>query len=103
MVIKLPNFQTSNQPLSFLQSTWSTIIEPFLGNPSNDAHILTGVVLAIGSNTINHLLGRKLIGWRLVRVRALSNIYDTQDANARPALTLVLVSDAAVTVDIEVF
>jgi hypothetical protein len=99
----LPQFQDDNQSFQMMQNRWASILNPLLINPSLQNIILKNVVLAIGSNTVNHLLQRKLQGWRLIRQRALANIYDTQDSNQKPELTLILVSDAVVTVDIEVF
>lgn len=99
----LPIFISANKDLVMMQNKWSSQLNPFLINPSNNSSILKQISLTNGSNTINHLLGRKLQGYRLIRQRALANIYDLQDDNPSPALTLVLVSDANVIVDIEVF
>ena len=99
----LPFFKDPNQNLVLLQNAWKSQLDPVLANPTNKNLILTNVSLAIGSNTINHKLGRKLQGWKIVRQRASSVIYDLQDSNQRPELTLVLQASAAVVVDIEVF
>lgn len=79
---------------------WASILNPFLQRPV--PIILENVSLISGSNTINHLLGHKLHTWKIVRQRAQASIYDNQDANQMQDLTLVLVSDAPVVVDIEV-
>lgn len=99
----LPVFQTSDRILSQMQTQWSSQLNPMLGNPSLSIRILKNVKLSMGSNTINHLLGKDLTGWRIVRIRAAATIFDTQDSNARPELTLILVSDSPVTIDLEVF
>jgi hypothetical protein len=101
--MSLPIFQTQNKDMSLMQTRWATEINPLLRNPSLQSIILPSIALASGSNTINHLLGRKLTGWRIVRQRAAASIYDTQDANPRPELTLTLTSSAAAVCDIEVF
>ena len=49
------------------------------------------------------MLQRPLQGWYIVRQRALASIYDTQDSNQNPSLTLNLTSNAVVSVDIAVF
>lgn len=85
------------------QDRWAAQLDPVLALPQNSSFIIKNIKLASGTNVINHLLGRKLQGWTLTRVRALATIYDTQDTNQTPELTLVLVSSAVVTVDIEVF
>lgn len=99
----LPQYQTDNKVLSLMQNVWSSIINPFLSNPSLQSNILKNVSLVTGSNTINHLLGRNLQGWRIIRLRAAASIYDAQDSNPRPNLTLILVASAPVVADIEVF
>jgi hypothetical protein len=82
---------------------WASILNPFLSNPANNSLILENVSLAAGANVVNHKLGRKLSGWKTTRVRASATIYDTQDSNQTPQLTLQLVSSADVVVDLEVF
>lgn len=59
--------------------------------------------LSIGTNTINHGLGRAPRGWIPVRVRAATTLSDTQDANTTPSRTLLITSTAVVTVDLWVF
>ena len=89
--------------LSQMQTKWASILNPLLGNPVNNGSILKNVSLKSGSNTINTMLGRPLQGWSVVRQRGAAEIYDDQDANQSPNLTLVLVSNAAVSVDLLVF
>lgn len=101
--MNLPIFLSKLQDLMMMQTKWAGVLNPMLSNPSIQSVILPNVVLKNGTTVVNHLLGRTLIGWRLIRVRAAATIYDTQDSNQTPNLTLVLVSNAAVMVDLEVF
>lgn len=82
---------------------WAAEINPIIDNPVNSMSIIENVPLVIGANVINHLLGHTLTGWTILRKRAACNVYDTQDSNASPDLTLQLVSDAIASVDIGVF
>lgn len=86
-----------------LQTQWSAALNPVINNPPNKCNVLSSVTLQTGNNVINHLLGRKLQGWKLVRQRAAASVYDNQDNNQSQDLTLVLISSAPVVVDIEVF
>lgn len=86
-----------------MESAWASAIEPFLNNPANNSLILSNISLVAGSNTINHRLGRRLVGWKTTRVRSNVTLFDTQDSNQTPQLTLVLVASAPAVVDIEVF
>lgn len=103
-------------PIDLMQTKWASIIDPFLINPSLSTSILVKQPLVSGTNSINHLLGRKLQGWRIVRRRQFVStgsptaydIYDLQDQNQAPNLTLLLTCDQGtptnpVVVDIEVF
>jgi hypothetical protein len=91
------------QPIDQLSTKWSAIINPFLQNPLNKASILKNQSLTTGSNTINHGLGQTLQGWYIVRQRASAQIYDTQDSNPTPQVTLTLQVSAPVVVDLAVF
>lgn len=102
--MSLPRFQSDDQALSLLQTSWASQLEPVLRNPTLQTVLLKNVALASGDNVVNHRLGRKLQGWHIVRLRDVSPaIYDTQDSNPTPQLTLNLVSSAAVVVDLVVF
>jgi hypothetical protein len=99
----LPTFITDSKDLSLLQTAWAQRLNPIITSPPNNSVILKNVALINGTTVIDHKLGRTLQGWKIVRQRASASIYDAQDANQRPNLTLVLVSNAAVVCDIEVF
>lgn len=96
----LVRFQTDHQPLSLMQSQWSTELNPLLKNPSLQNVVLKSVELANGTTVVNHKLGRLPQGWRIVDIDGAAQIYRSQDFNT---LTLTLTSDAAVTVSLEVF
>jgi hypothetical protein len=96
--------QLSNKlPFAQMITKWAATLNPFLANPSLQSQIIPNVALVSGTNTINHGLGRNLVGWRIIRQSAVASLYDDQNSNTMPALTLQLVSNAAVTVSIEVF
>lgn len=100
--MKLPLFQSQNSDLNLIQTKWKSLIDPVLASPLLDGRLVS-TTLAVGSNKINHLLGRKLSGWVIVGVNGVANIYDTQASNQTPELTLNLTSDAAVKVNLWVF
>lgn len=99
----LPQFQGGDQSFQLLQNAWGSILNAVIGRQQNNSLILPNVALIVGTTVINHRLGQKLQGWKIVRKRGLGAIYDVQDANPTPALTLNLVSDTAVVIDLEVF
>jgi hypothetical protein len=86
------------------QDRWASIINPVLKNPATNPLLLQNVILNSGNNVVNHMLGQKLQGWYVVRMKNnFAQIYDTQDTNQTPALTLNLNSSTGVTVDLLVF
>jgi len=99
----LPIFKSDSTEMGLMQTAWATQLNPVVANPVSSGKVLKNVELSSGANVINHLLGRKLQGWILTRQRSSAAIYDTQDANKFPELTLQLTSSAAVVVDIYVF
>ena len=101
--MRLPQFQSDDVTMQLLQNKWAAILNPIIANPATNASILKNVQLLTGLNTIPHLLGKELQGWVVVRQRAAANIYDTQDTNQMPRLTLLLNASAPVTVDLMVF
>lgn len=96
---KLPQQLTLDQ----LQNKWASILNPTINSSIVNGSLLTGVSLDIGTNIINHKLGRKLQGWILVGVNAPAQIYDNQDTNQMSNLTLSLTSDAITTIALWVF
>ena len=95
--------QTLDRNFNQFQTNVTSSVNPVLANPLVNGTILPNVSLAVGSNTISHTLNRNLQGWIIVRQRALSQIFDTQDSNPNPSLTLILVASTAVVVDLYVF
>ena len=93
--------QLSTQ-LSFPQmlTKWSSILNPLIANPLNNVTVLPTVSLTTGVNNVNHLLGRNPQGWFLIDIQGPAQIYRSAAYNPK---TLVLTSDANVTVSIGVF
>lgn len=99
----LPVLISEEPVLTLMQNKWASQLNPLLARPQNNSIILKEIALVTGANTINHKLGNKLQGWKIIRQRAAASVYDTQDTNPMPTLTLTLVSSANVVVDLEVF
>lgn len=98
--MSLPSFQTDDLALSLMQTRWATELNPLLANPVLLGNNLTNIALKIGTTAINHKLGRKMQGWILTDVDGAASIYRSVGFND---LTLTLISNAAVTVNIYVF
>lgn len=84
-------------------TTWSQQLNPVVANPILSGQQLKNVLLINGTTQVNHGLQRTLQGWFIVRQRSAAAIHDNQDNNTMQSLTLTLVSNAAVSVDIWVY
>ncbi len=82
---------------------WAATLNPLLANPLVNGQILPGILLATGTNVINHRLGRKLQGYFIILKSANVTTYDSQAMNQTPDVTLHLVSSGAVMVSLYVF
>lgn len=92
----LPLFTPSDPVLT----RWKSILDPVIAQPLNSANFLQNVALIDGVTIVNHGLGRKPQGWILADVNGAATIYRSQPFNTS---TLVLTSNAAVTVNLVVF
>jgi hypothetical protein len=85
-------------PYDQMLTKWAVLLNPILSSMIVNGSQLTQVKLISGSNSVNHGLGRNLQGWFIVRKRQFLltgtptayDIYDTQDSNQMPQLTLNL-------------
>ena len=99
----LTGIQSNIREFNQYQNMMSQALDPIVRNPLNYGSFLKSVSLAVGTTIIPHGLTRDLQGWIIVRKRAASDIWDSQDLNKTPSQTLVLNASAAVVVDIFVY
>lgn len=93
-----------DQDLNAVQTNIQEYVEPLTDNPILDGVLIQNITLTAGTSTpVKHKLGRKPLGWVVVRKRAESTVWDTQDNNELPTLTLELDCSANVTVDLWIF
>ena len=103
MLTKLSKVQSTDDVLNRVQDGLIRSLNPVLGNQILQGQLLQSVSLATGLNTINHKLGRDLVGWFITRLRANSIVWDSQDTNQSSNLTLILNASAPVVIDLWVF
>lgn len=104
MANKIAQVQSADREFNQYQSNVSSAMNPILNNPLSYGSILQDLTLSVGTNVVNHKLGRSLQGWFPVRYQgSWAQIYDEQNTNATPQTTLILVSSAEVTVNLYVF
>lgn len=100
---KFTKINTPDRLLNQIQDNIGQIVNPLTAIPLNSGNLLQNVMLISGTTAVNHKLGRALIGWFITRQRGAAAVYDVQDSNSTPTLTLDLVSSAQVVVDLFVF
>ena len=83
-----------------MQNAWTKELNPVLAMPLNQGIMLEDITLQVGANVINHLLGRKMIGWIIIDQDAQASMFRSQPLNNK---TLTLTSDAIVTLKLWVF
>ncbi len=86
-------------PWDIASQKWKSIIDPVLANQLLSGQQITQK-LAIGANVIYHSLGQNPTGWIVADKNAQANIYRSQPFNPK---TLILTSDAVVTVSIWIY
>lgn len=91
------------QALPLMQTTWAQQLDPVISNEIVNGQLLQNQPLINGVTVVNHKLGRKLVGWFIVGINGAASVYDSQATNQTPQLTLVLNSNAAVSVNLWVF
>jgi len=95
---------TENKDVNKLQKNIELTLTPIVANTTLDSKVLTGQSLSsAGINIINHGLGRALTGWHIIRKRGYADVWDLQDSNLIPNLTLYLLASNSVVVDLLVF
>lgn len=93
-----------DKDLSKLQNNIDIVIKPILNCPIIDGVLVENVSLSTSSaNEVFHKLGRKPIGFIIVKQSADSRIWDSQSSNPTPDRTFLLSCSNAVTVNIWFF
>lgn len=106
---QFPKIQINNEEdinsrtVGGIQDNIVDALNPLLALPLSSSNLIENQVLASGSNSINHGLGRNLRGWIVTRKNANEGLYDTQATNPLPAFTLLLTSTGTVTIDLICF
>lgn len=100
---EFPKIYTQDRELNMIQDAIVNALDPLLVLPLSQSNLLEDIELDTGTNTINHGLGRPLVGWFIVRKNANETVYDDQDNNSMTDRTLLLISSGAVTVSLMVF
>lgn len=96
--------QSDDEVLNRVQDNVAQTFQPIIQQPILGGNILPGISLLTGvDNNVPHKLGRKLIGYMVVRKNSNSTVWDSQGFNLSQNSTLILNCSANTTVDLWVF
>lgn len=87
-------------PLDLMQDRWASQLNPLLSNQITQGALLKDIFLVSGMTVINHLLGRKMVGWIISDITGAALIYRSAPLDDQ---TLTITSDSPVTVNLWVF
>lgn len=100
----LRKIQSDDDVLNRFQDNVASAISPIIQQPILGGNLLSGISLLTGvDNNVPHKLGRKLIGYMVVRKNSNSTVWDSQGFNLSQNSTLILNCSANTTVDLWVF
>lgn len=103
-VKKFKKLNTSDKDLNQVQENVEQFSKYVLNFTPLDGVLIKDVCLQAGvSNEIKHKLGRKPLGWFIVRKRQDARIWDLQDTNPQPTKSLSIACSHAVQIDIWIF
>ncbi len=104
MIKKFQKYKFNNSELDRVQDNVEKFSEQFTNIEILDGQSITNLRLTSGIvNEVEHKLGRELQGWIITRIRGNAIVWDDQDVNKKKSLTLRLVCNSNVTVDLWVF
>lgn len=101
---RLKKLDTNSSELNKFQDNVENSLQGLLNAPILNGTLIKDIPLVNGRvNEITHELGREPQGWYVVRKRADSRIWDTQEYNPNPSRYLSLACSHDVTIDIWIF
>ncbi len=96
--------RTQSPAIEYFQSSTNAVFADIVNREILDGILLRDIPLLTGqTNLVNHKLQRKAVGYIVVRNNANSVVYDSQDTNDHPNLSLALLCSADTTVSLWVF
>lgn len=102
MLGRVPTVHIDDQNLNRMQGNIIQGLNQLRSIPLLDGLFYRNVSLQIGSNAVQHGLGRPFIGYIITRMTAGVTIYNNQ-GTADSSLYVVLEASGAVTIDLWVF
>ena len=104
MIRAFRKIRSKVQDLVQVQENIEQTFKSVLQVPLLNGRLITDLALVTGSiNRVEHKLGRKFIGYLVVRKNAAATIYDSKSSNVADEGVLLLSTDTNTTIDIWIF
>jgi hypothetical protein len=89
-------------PLDQMQTKWASQLNPVLANLLVQGQLLDAQIFEIGSNAVNHKLGRTPNGWFSVSPQGPGQLYEAP-YQPNPTLTLTIIASESLISSLWVF
>lgn len=104
MISPFERIKTQDQDLRFLQDNVAAVFKDIAGRTLLDGRLIEAIAITAGTaKTVSHNLGRKLVGWSVVRKDAGAEVWESITNDTIPTRTIVLNASADVTISLWVF
>ena len=98
----IPLFNSDNQTFQLFQTRLKSLLDPVISNRLSQGVLVSNVSLTVGTNVLNHKLGRLQQGWILVDSNLPAVIWRSA-AFTTTTLTLTSSATAAITASFWMF
>ena len=98
---KIKTINSKDYELSKVQRNTAAFAQQLIGNPILDGNLLEDLAVTTTATDFSHGLGRKPLGYILVKASAGVTLFDTESTT--PNVTLKLTASASSTISIWVF
>jgi hypothetical protein len=103
MIPRFRRINVKDNDLRLVQDSSEVVLTALISKSILDGIIVKDVAVGTSSTSIDHKLGRELIGWIVISKSSDSRVWDEQAGNTQKTKTLILKASSATTVSLWVF
>lgn len=103
MIPRFRRINVKDNDLRLVQDSSEVVLTALISKSILDGLIIKDVSLLTTTTSVDHKLGRELIGWIVISNSSDSRVWDEQASNQQKTKTLLLKASSATTVSLWVF
>ena len=103
MIAQLIKLRTKSPETDNLQDNVFEWTQSVINHPLLKGRLIEGIEVTTATKTVEHKLGRSIVGWFIVNKNANADVWDAGTTDTDSTKFLVLDSTATVTIDLWVF